>query len=95
MPLDDLGVVADALFAAEFVESAIALAMHSGDSAMMERPGGWRDMERSDAAIVERIIAGRGVLIPSVIIPEAGVDTAEFSRVSGLCLAELTPFVRG
>lgn len=70
--LDDIATVADALFAAGFVNAAIALSDQSDDAALTARASVWRDLMALDAAMTDRIMRGDGVLIPSVAVGADG-----------------------
>lgn len=82
-PLDDAGAVAEALFSAGFVQSAIGLAEASGDESLLHRAGAWRDASVADAAVAERIARGEGVLIPSVALRSDGTPRFVVRAVDG------------
>lgn len=65
-PVADPAPVAEALFSAGFLASAIALAESSGDPELADRAAQWRQVAASDAALAAQIGDGGGALIPSV-----------------------------
>ena len=62
----DMGPIASALFAAGFVNSAIALATSSPDRELQAMAGEWRQTVELDDAVAALIARGSGPIIPSV-----------------------------
>ncbi len=71
-PAPDQRPIAEALFAAGFVASAIAAAHVSGDSEVSALADVWRETQTSDAALARLITDASGALVPSLPVREDG-----------------------